>query len=55
MVDCFTLTAHAFNLAERFRCPVFVASNKEIAMTRASLDPGAEEVVGVFVFLAGRN
>lgn len=39
VVDCFTLTAHAFNLAERFRCPVFVASNKEIAMTRASLDP----------------
>ena len=39
VADCFTLTAHAFNLAERFRCPVFVASNKEIAMTRASLDP----------------
>jgi 2-oxoglutarate ferredoxin oxidoreductase subunit alpha len=36
--DCYTLTVHAFNLAERFRCPVFVASNKEIAMTRESLD-----------------
>jgi len=32
--DCFVLTVHAFNLAERFRCPVFVASNKEISMTR---------------------
>ncbi len=36
--DCFTLTMDAFNLAEEFRCPVFVASNKEIAMTRESLD-----------------
>ncbi len=39
--DCFTLTLHAFNLAERFRCPVFIASNKEIAMTRESFDPDA--------------
>jgi 2-oxoglutarate ferredoxin oxidoreductase subunit alpha len=36
--DCFTLTVRAFNLAEKFRCPVFVASNKEIAMTRESID-----------------
>jgi 2-oxoglutarate ferredoxin oxidoreductase subunit alpha len=36
--DCYTLTMHAFNLAEQYRCPVFVASNKEIAMTRASVD-----------------
>lgn len=36
--DCFTLTMHAFNLAERFRCPVFLASNKEIGLTRESLD-----------------
>ena len=36
--DCFTLTVHAFNLAERFRCPVFLASNKEIGMTRETLD-----------------
>ena len=41
--DCFTLTMHAFNLAERFRCPVFVASNKEIGMTRESFDPHALE------------
>jgi 2-oxoglutarate/2-oxoacid ferredoxin oxidoreductase subunit alpha len=39
--DCFTLTVQAFNLAEQFRCPVFVASNKEIAMTRESLDMDA--------------
>ena len=41
--DCFTLTIHAFNLAERFRCPVFVASNKEIGMTRESYDPDTLE------------
>jgi 2-oxoglutarate/2-oxoacid ferredoxin oxidoreductase subunit alpha len=36
--DCYQLTVHAFNLAEQYRCPVFVASNKEIAMTRESVD-----------------
>ena len=36
--DCFTLTIQAFNLAEKFRCPVFIASNKEIGMTRESID-----------------
>jgi 2-oxoglutarate ferredoxin oxidoreductase subunit alpha len=43
-VDCFTLTVQAFNLAERFRCPVFLASNKEIAMTRESLDMAALQI-----------
>jgi 2-oxoglutarate ferredoxin oxidoreductase subunit alpha len=36
--DCYALTLHAFNLAEEFRCPVFLASNKEIGMTRESID-----------------
>jgi 2-oxoglutarate ferredoxin oxidoreductase subunit alpha len=36
--DCYLLTMHAFNLAEKYRCPVFIASNKEIAMTRESVD-----------------
>jgi len=36
--DCYSLTLKAFNLAEEFRCPVFIASNKEIAMTRESFD-----------------
>lgn len=39
--DCFLLTMHAFNIAELFRCPVIVASNKEIALTRESIDPDA--------------
>lgn len=36
--DCFRLTIAAFNLSERFRCPVFIASNKEVSMTRESID-----------------
>ncbi len=38
VTDCYTLTMHAFNLAERYRCPVFLASNKEIGLTRESID-----------------
>lgn len=41
VADCFVLTMHAFNLAEEFRCPVFIASNKEIGMTKESFDPDA--------------
>jgi 2-oxoglutarate ferredoxin oxidoreductase subunit alpha len=36
--DCYTLTFHAFNLAELYRCPVFLASNKEIGLTREAVD-----------------
>jgi 2-oxoglutarate/2-oxoacid ferredoxin oxidoreductase subunit alpha len=36
--DCYLLTIHAFNLAELYRCPIFIASNKEVAMTRESID-----------------
>lgn len=35
--DCYNLTFHAFNMAETYRCPVFIASNKEIGMTRESV------------------
>jgi len=45
--DCYTLTQKAFNLAERFRCPVFVASNKEIGMTRENLDLDSLEPVEI--------
>lgn len=37
VADCFVLTAHAFNLAEMFRCPVFIASNKEVGLTRETV------------------
>ena len=36
--DCFELTVNAFNLAEQYRCPVFIAANKEISMTRETFD-----------------
>ena len=38
ITDCYILTMHAFNLAEEFRCPVFIAANKEISMTRETVD-----------------
>ncbi len=41
--DCYSLTMKAFNLAETYRCPVFLASNKEIGMTRESIDLAAVE------------
>ena len=47
VADCFALTMHAFNLAEEFRCPVFVASNKEIGMTRESIDLPALDIPDV--------
>jgi 2-oxoglutarate/2-oxoacid ferredoxin oxidoreductase subunit alpha len=36
--DCIVLTMQAFNLAETYRCPVFLAANKEISMTRETVD-----------------
>jgi 2-oxoglutarate ferredoxin oxidoreductase subunit alpha len=42
--DCYFLTIKAFNLAEEFRCPVLIASNKEIAMTRENVDIGAVDL-----------
>jgi len=39
--DCYSLTMQAFNLAEQYRCPVFIAANKEISMTRETFDPAS--------------
>ncbi|MBN1654464.1 MAG: pyruvate flavodoxin/ferredoxin oxidoreductase [Deltaproteobacteria bacterium] len=36
--EAYELTYHAFNLAEKFRAPVIVLSNKEISMTRETVD-----------------
>jgi 2-oxoglutarate ferredoxin oxidoreductase subunit alpha len=43
--ECYSLTMHAFNLAERFRVPVFIATDKEMVQTRATVDLGDYEVV----------
>jgi 2-oxoglutarate ferredoxin oxidoreductase subunit alpha len=39
--DAYQLTVRAFALAERFRCPVFVVTDKEVAMTPVTVDPEA--------------
>lgn len=35
--DCYLMARRAFSLAEKYRCPVFIASNKEIAQTKESV------------------
>ena len=37
-LDCYLLAIHAFNFTEQLRCPVLIASNKEVGMTRESFD-----------------
>jgi 2-oxoglutarate/2-oxoacid ferredoxin oxidoreductase subunit alpha len=36
--ECYRLTCKAFDLAERFRLPVFLATDKETALARATVD-----------------
>jgi 2-oxoglutarate ferredoxin oxidoreductase subunit alpha len=36
--DAFVLTLRAFYFAQKYRCPVFIASNKEVGMVRESVD-----------------
>ena len=38
VAESYELTYRAFNLAERYRVPVFLLTNKEIGMTRESVD-----------------
>lgn len=38
IADCYTLTQHAFNLAERFRTPVFIATDKEMVIAQQSVE-----------------
>jgi 2-oxoglutarate ferredoxin oxidoreductase subunit alpha len=45
--DCYLLTMHAFNLAEEFRCPVFIASNKDVGMTKEGIDLDAVQKPGM--------
>ncbi len=39
--ECYTLTMRAFDLAERFRCPVFLLTDKDLNMTMRTVDPDA--------------
>jgi 2-oxoglutarate ferredoxin oxidoreductase subunit alpha len=42
--EAYELSYHAFNLSERFRVPVFLLTNKEIGLTRESVDLDAIEL-----------
>ncbi len=46
--EAYELTYIAFNLAERFRVPVFVLTNKEIGLTRETVDLDAIELPPLF-------
>ncbi len=45
--ECYTLTMKAFDLAERFRCPVFLLTDKELAMTMRTVAADAYHDVPV--------
>ncbi len=47
IAECFTLTMKAFDLAERFRCPVFLMADKELALTMRTVDPADFQEVAV--------
>jgi 2-oxoglutarate ferredoxin oxidoreductase subunit alpha len=38
VAECFTLTMRAFDLAERFRCPVVLLTDKELNLTTQTVD-----------------
>jgi 2-oxoglutarate ferredoxin oxidoreductase subunit alpha len=40
VADCYRLTRRAFELAERFRCPVFLLSDKELNLTANTIELG---------------
>ncbi len=40
IADCYWLTRRAFELAERFRCPVFLVSDKELNLTTNTIAEG---------------
>ncbi len=45
--ECYSLTRRAFDLAERFRVPVFLATDKETVSARTTVDTTAYEPVPV--------
>src|SRR5574338_1407331 len=46
-VDAYALTVRAFELADRFRCPVLLLTDKEVATTLATVDAAAFAPVAV--------
>jgi 2-oxoglutarate/2-oxoacid ferredoxin oxidoreductase subunit alpha len=46
--DCFEITIHAFNLAEKYRVPVIVLSDEVVAHTREVISIPAEKQIEIF-------
>jgi len=47
VTDCFSLTMEAFNLAERFRVPVFLLTDKEVVATSEVVEDAAFQLIPV--------
>ena len=47
VAECYSLTCKAFDLAERFRLPVFLATDKETALTLTTVDGDVYEEIAV--------
>jgi len=47
VAESYWLTSKAFDLAERFRCPVFLVTDKELAMSLTTVDVSAYNEVAV--------
>ncbi len=45
--ECYWLTQKAFDLAERFRCPVFLVTDKELNLTTGTVDADAWQRIEV--------
>jgi 2-oxoglutarate ferredoxin oxidoreductase subunit alpha len=45
LAECYTLTQHAFNLAEKFRAPIFIATDKEMMSAQQSVDTATFEKI----------
>ena len=43
VAECYSLTRRAFDLAERFRCPVFLLTDKEMFLSMSTVDVAAYE------------
>jgi len=49
VAECYSLTRRAFDFAERFRCPVFLLSDKELNMTTTTVEVSSYEAPPVRV------
>lgn len=47
LADCYALTQRAFNLAEKFRTPVFIATDKEMVNAQQSVDTDTFDKVAI--------